>query len=166
MEKNKITPVYIEIEPNKLWEVREKSADGLLFGEIVFMTYIFPVNLFNKGDYWFFPKYAESLQVTIGKTKEKAFEKFLDLYCNVEITTQTTDNTEANPEKLVTEDTSNKQGKVILGGSGSGHKRRSFEESEFDISKVPSYVHKIEIFIDPKTNKRYFSYTDSYGEQH
>ena len=83
--KEKIVPIYVETEPNALWEVHADTPNGTLLGFIQHITYVFPMNLFiPKGEYWFVPKY-EQAKMTIGKTKEKAFKKFLDLYCNAEV---------------------------------------------------------------------------------
>lgn len=84
-QKKQVSPVYIEIEPNERWEVRAEQPNGLLLGDVVHTTYVFPMNLFApKGEYWFIPKY-EPDKLTIAKTKEKAFEKFLNLYCDAEV---------------------------------------------------------------------------------
>lgn len=87
MEKKQIVPVYVETVPNELWEVHAEQPDGTLLGLVQHITYTFPMNLlFPKGEYWFFPKFHQSsLDMGIGKTKEKAFEKFLDLYCDAEV---------------------------------------------------------------------------------
>ena len=87
MAKKQIVPVYVEIEPNELWDVHADHQEGTLLGTVKHITYTFPMNLFfPKGEYWFIPKFHESpLDIGLGKTKEKAFEKFLDLYCNAEV---------------------------------------------------------------------------------
>ena len=87
MAKKQVVPVYVEIEPSERWEVRAEQPDGTLLGFIQHTTYLFPMNLFfPKGEYWFFPKFHQSsFDMGIGKTKEKAFEKFLDLYCDAEV---------------------------------------------------------------------------------
>lgn len=87
MAKKQIVPVYVETEPNERWEVHADHQDGTHLGFIQHVTYIFPMNLFfPKGEYWFVPDFGESsFDIGIGKTKEKAFEKFLDLYCDAEI---------------------------------------------------------------------------------
>ena len=85
MAKKQIVPVYVETEPNEHWEVHADHPDGMLLGEIEHIKYVFPGNLFiPKGEYWFFPKF-EQTKMTFGKTKEKAFEKFLNLYCDAEV---------------------------------------------------------------------------------
>jgi len=87
MAKKQIAPVYVEIEPNNLWEVHAESQEGTLLGTVIHTAYAFPMSLFfPKGEYWFIPKFNKSpLDIGIGKTKEKAFTKYLDLYCDAEI---------------------------------------------------------------------------------
>lgn len=77
VEKKIVTPEYIEIEPDMHWEVH---CEGAKMGEIIHLTYCFPFCLFSKGAYYFIPTYEED-KTTTGKTKEKAFKKFLDIYC-------------------------------------------------------------------------------------
>lgn len=87
MARKQIVPVYVEIESNERWEVHAEQPDGTLLGTVEHITYTFPMNLFKpKGEYWFIPKFNESpLDIGLGKTKEKAFEKYLDLYCDAEV---------------------------------------------------------------------------------
>ena len=87
MAKKQIVPVYVEIEPGESWEVHAEQPDGTLLGIVEHTTYTFPMNLLKpKGEYWFIPKFNESpLDIGLGKTKEKAFEKYLDLYCDAEV---------------------------------------------------------------------------------
>ena len=87
LAKIQSVPVYVEKEPNELWEVYANHQDGTLLGCIQHITFCFPMNLFKpKGEYWFFPKFRQSLlDIGTGKSKEKAFEKFLDLYCEAKV---------------------------------------------------------------------------------
>lgn len=87
MEKKQIVPVYIETEPNESWEVRAEHQEGTLLGHIQHISYIFPLNLFlPKGEYWFIPEFQQSsFDIGLGKTKEKAFANFVNLYCDAEI---------------------------------------------------------------------------------
>lgn len=84
MTNKQLRLVYVEVEPNTQWNVYTDSQERELLGAVHYISYVFPMKIFKpNGEYWFIPDSSygySSLDVGIGKTKEKAFERFFNLY--------------------------------------------------------------------------------------